>query len=91
MEQANNKVFKPKSCLECPVFKRERKNSWCGVRPTSHRRGEKQPQHTLNEMYNTCPIEWDKSEGLKGEIECQSDQKIKIDTRQIGNKSDKTY
>lgn len=68
MEQANNKVFKPKSCLECPVFKRKKKNYWCGVRPTSHRRGEKQSQQTLSEMYKSCPIEWDKPEELKGEI-----------------------
>ena len=46
------KLYKPKSCKECPVFLV--KECRCGVLPK-----EKTKVDILN-LYNNCPIEWDK-------------------------------
>lgn len=62
-----NKIFKPKSCIECPVFKRKKQKFWCSVQPTSKNEKNKT---TIEEMYKRCPIDWDKEKKDKEKNKC---------------------
>lgn len=54
----SNKIYKPKSCTECCVFVAEKgKVGRCKCMPSN-----KKIFNSLREMYNECPLEWDKKE-----------------------------
>lgn len=59
------KIYKPKSCEDCPVFRR--KECKCGCQPSFSGRGQPKPNQkpTTYEMWKTCPIDWDKPEKEK--------------------------
>lgn len=57
------KIFKPKTCLDCPVInidKKDKDKVVCGVmRKLS---ANKQVPEEMKQMWNNCPIGWDKEE-----------------------------
>lgn len=56
-----NKIFKPKTCLSCPVCHAEKEIIYCGVNRTAKAsKKSKDFQEELNEMHRNCLIDWDK-------------------------------
>lgn len=57
------KIYKPKTCLDCPVISVDKKDKGkvvCGVmRELS---ANKQIPEEMKRMWNACPIGWDKEE-----------------------------
>lgn len=52
------KIYKPRTCEQCPVIKKEKETLICGVmrelKANTH-----DPQEKF-QMWKKCPIDWDK-------------------------------
>lgn len=63
-----NKIYKPKTCLQCPAVKIDKKDKGkivCGcMRNLS---ADTRKPNEAKEMWNKCPIGWDKKENKNDE------------------------
>ena len=53
-----NKIYKPKTCFECPAVEKDKGKIVCGcMRNLS---ADIRKPHEQKEMWDNCPIGWDK-------------------------------